>query len=73
MAQMWDSGHDEEAPHRGNAHPGLKKSYHMNLADQMDKQAGGSAFPWFMQTGRGALISAIAVLLAFTVLVWLVG
>lgn len=73
MAQMWDSGQEEEAPHDGNAHPGLRKSYHMELADQMDKQAGGSAFPRFLQTGRGALISVVVVLLALVLLSPLVG
>ncbi|MGC1207885.1 MAG: hypothetical protein WA880_08025 [Ornithinimicrobium sp.] len=69
MAQMWDSGQDEEQPHRGDKHPGLQKSYHMNLADQMDQQAGGSAFPPFMRTAKGAIITVVVVLLLMTLMV----
>lgn len=69
MAQMWDSGQEGEAqPHRENNHPGLQKSYHMNLADQMDKQAGGSAFPAFMRTPKGAVITVVVLLILMTLM-----
>lgn len=69
MAKMWDSGQDGDQPHRGDKHPGLQKSYHMNLADQMDKQAGGSAFPAFMRTPKGAIITFVVVLVLMTLMV----
>lgn len=73
MAQMWDSGHDEDQPHRGDKHPGVQKSYHMNLADQMDKQAGGSAFPAFMRTPKGATITVIVLLVLMTLIALYTG
>lgn len=71
MAQMWDSGQEEEEaqPHRGNNHSGLQKSYHMNLADQMDAQANGSAWPEFMKSKLGAGIAVVVVLILMTLMV----
>ncbi len=68
MAKMYDSG-QEESSHRGNDHPGLKKSYHMELADQMDAQAGGFAWPRFMRTAKGAVITVVVVLILMTLMV----
>ncbi len=73
MAQMWDSGQDEEQPHRGDKHPGLQKSYHMDLADQMDQQAGGSAFPAFMRTPKGAIISVVVLLILMALIAMYTG
>ncbi len=72
MAKMYDSG-QEETSHRGNDHPGLQKSYHMNLADQMDAQSNGFPWPSFMTTGRGAAITAAVVLLMLVLMTWLLG
>ncbi|MGB3185682.1 MAG: hypothetical protein WBG36_01700 [Ornithinimicrobium sp.] len=63
MARMYDSHGDDQGPDRGEQHPGLQKSYHMQLADQMDKQAGGSAFPTFMRTRTGAVLTVVVVLI----------
>lgn len=71
MAKMYDSGQQEEASHRGNDHPGLQKSYHMNLADQMDDQANGFPWPSFMKSGIGAVISVAVVLLLMFLLQWM--
>ncbi len=72
MAKMYDSG-QEELSHRGHDHPGLKKSYHMNLADQMDAQANGFAWPSFMSTVRGALITLAVLLLGVAAFYWWLG
>ncbi|MGB3762357.1 MAG: hypothetical protein WA966_03980 [Ornithinimicrobium sp.] len=41
----------------------------MNLADQMDEQAGGSAFPALMRTRKGAIAVVVAVLILMTLMV----
>ncbi|MGB3828070.1 MAG: hypothetical protein WA962_04770 [Ornithinimicrobium sp.] len=73
MAQMWHPPEEDDPPHRGNEHPGLRKSYHMELADQLDAQAGGSAFPAFMRSTKGALITLAVVVLLMTIFGWYGG
>ncbi|MGB5953147.1 MAG: hypothetical protein WBG57_11630 [Ornithinimicrobium sp.] len=69
MARMWNPPEEHEQPHRSDDHPGLKKSYHMKLADQLDAQAGGSAFPAFMRTPKGAVVTVIVLLILMTLMV----
>ncbi len=73
MAKMYDSGQQDDAAHRGDEPQGLQKSYHMNLADQMDKQANGHPWPAFMCTRVGAAIAVVVVLIAIVFIVAIFG
>ncbi|CAN5568289.1 hypothetical protein BH23ACT6_BH23ACT6_07630 [soil metagenome] len=71
MARMYDSQGDDDRPDPGDQHPGLQKSYHMQLADRMDQQAGGTSWPSFMRTRWGAVIAVVLVVSVAAILVML--
>lgn len=68
MARMYSPGSDEPSG-PVDRHPGVPKSYHMQLADQMDQQAGGTSWPGFMRTPKGAIITGVVMLILVAALV----